>query len=66
MFEQEFTPGERRPRVSTEPPIIRSERQDWHALNLSEQVQVLTVREGRIDLEQCDPRAQVFLRRHGN
>jgi len=50
----------------TEPPQIRTERLDWHALELDDQGDVTAYRLGSLDLEACSVRAQVFLRRHHN
>jgi hypothetical protein len=48
----------------TEPPAIRNERLDWHALTNEEQHQVLAWKGGHFDLDMCRVRAKKYLERH--
>lgn len=48
---------------SVQPPVIRNERVDWHALTNMEQHQVLAWKNG-LDINQCSLRARKFLERH--
>jgi len=52
-------------RTRLEPPAIRNERQDWHALSEREQQDVeLYLLMGEVPLHTISQRARVYLQRH--